>query len=250
MLKALHAEFQKARRRRDVPVAVGVALVVILWVGATYEIESETDRARGFTMLFYAVPLLNTIVMPLGMAALASRLWDCETKGESCKLLLTLQSRENLFAGKAAMGLLESLLVCLVEAAGVLALAALKQATEPLDAGRFAWLVACTFVINAMLYFFSLWLSMRFRNQTAALAVGFCGALIGLFANFMPVWFSYFVPFGYYVPLCCVRMLYNEATRTSTFTPEPLRWWLLGVGALLAVLAALACRRTIRTKEV
>ena len=33
MLKALHAEFQKARRRRDVPVAVGVALVVILWVG-------------------------------------------------------------------------------------------------------------------------------------------------------------------------------------------------------------------------
>ena len=139
------------------------------------------------------------------------------------------------------MGLLESLLVCLVEAAGVLALAALKQATEPLDAGRFAWLVACTFVINAMLYFFSLWLSMRFRNQTAALAVGFCGALIGLFANFMPVWFSYFVPFGYYVPLCCVRMLYNEATRTSTFTPEPLRWWLLGVGALLAVLAALAC---------
>ena len=197
-----------------------------------------------------AVPLLNTIVMPLGMAALASRLWDCETKGESCKLLLTLQNRENLFAGKAAMGLLESLLVCLVEAAGVLALAALKQATEPLDAGRFAWLVACTFVINAMLYFFSLWLSMRFRNQTAALAVGFCGALIGLFANFMPVWFSYFVPFGYYVPLCCVHMLYNEATRTSTFTPEPLRWWLLGVGALLAVLAALACRRTIRTKEV
>ena len=54
------------------------ALVVILWVGATYEIESETDRARCFTMLFYAVPLLNTIVMPLGMAALASRLWDCE----------------------------------------------------------------------------------------------------------------------------------------------------------------------------
>ena len=69
---------------------MGVALVVILWVGATYEIESETDRARCFTMLFYAVPLLNTIVMPLGMAALASRLWDCETKGESCKRLLTL----------------------------------------------------------------------------------------------------------------------------------------------------------------
>ena len=181
-------------------------------------------------MLFYAVPLLNTIVMPLGMAALASRLWDCETKGESCKLLLTLQSRENLFAGKAAMGLLESLLVCLVEAAGVLALAALKQATEPLDTGRFAWLVACTFVINAMLYFFSLWLSMRFRNQTGRAGCWLCGALIGLFANFMPVWFSYFVPFGYYVPLCCVRMLYNEATRTSTFTPEPLRWWLLGVG--------------------
>ena len=106
------------------------------------------------------------------------------------------------------MGLLESLLVCLVEAAGVLALAALKQATEPLDAGGGlpGWL-ACTFVINAMLYFFSLWLSMRFRNQTAALAVGFCGALIGLFANFMPGLVQLFCP----VRVLCAAVLRAHA---------------------------------------
>ena len=49
------------------------------------------------------------------MATLASRIWDVETKGESCKLLFTLQSRGSLFWDKVALGLAENLAVCAIE---------------------------------------------------------------------------------------------------------------------------------------
>ena len=188
--------------------------------------------------------------MPVGMAALASRIWDSETKGETCKLLFTLQSRESLFCGKAALGMLENLLVCLIEVAGVWALGLWKGSTQAPDPVRFGWLFLCAFLVNAMLYFFSFYLSLRFRNQVTALAVGFCGALIGLFAAYMPTWFGYFVPFGYYVPLNGVLMSWDRDTRITTFYLTDFRWWLLGVTVLLGLLCAAACRRSIQTKEV
>lgn len=249
MCKALHAECQKARRRHDLLVAVGIALLVLLWVGVSYKVDTPEEQASCYLMLYYAIPIMNAVVMPIGMAALASRIWDSETKGETCKLLFTLQSRGSLFAAKAALGMLENLLVCGVEILGVWAVGQWKGTQEP-DPGRFAWLFLCTFAVNGMLYFFSFWLSIRFRNQVAALAVGFCGALIGLFAAFMPPVFSFFVPFGYYIPLTSVGMTYDAETRISTYFPVDFRWWLLGVTAALGFAAASLCCRAIQTKEV
>ena len=146
--------------------------------------------------------------------------------------------------------MLENLLVCLIEVAGVWALGLWKGSTQAPDPVRFGWLFLCAFLVNAMLYFFSFYLSLRFRNQVTALAVGFCGALIGLFAAYMPTWFGYFVPFGYYVPLNGVLMSWDRDTRITTFYLTDFRWWLLGVTVLLGLLCAAACRRSIQTKEV
>ena len=217
MTRSFRAELQKSRRRHDWLVAAGIALVVVLWASVTYDLDTPEELASCYSALYFAVPLMNAIVMPVGMAALASRIWDSETKGETCKLLFTLQSRESLFCGKAALGMLENLLVCLIEVAGVWALGLWKGSTQAPD---------------------------------PVLAVGFCGALIGLFAAYMPTWFGYFVPFGYYVPLNGVLMSWDRDTRITTFYLTDFRWWLLGVTVLLGLLCAAACRRSIQTKEV
>lgn len=243
-------ECRKAHRRHDLPVVIGIALLVLLWGGTSYKLETAQELASGFSSLYYAVPIMNAVVMPVGMATLASRIWDVETKGESCKLLFTLQSRGSLFWGKAALGLLENVAVCVIETAGIYGMGLFKGVTEPPRPGRFFWLFAATFLVNAMLYFLSLLITIRVRNPVAALAVGFCGALIGLFAAFMPVVFSYFIPFGYYVPLSAVSMHWDAETRISTFPLTEYPLWLLGVTAALALLAAAACRRAIETKEV
>lgn len=248
MARSFGAELQKARRRWDLAVALGIPLIVFLW--ASRATPGGENPASGYAGMFYSLPLMNAVIMPVGMAALASRIWDCETKGSACKLLYTLQTRQSLFAAKALLGLLENLLVCAVECGGLLALGRVQGYTEALLPGRLGWLFLCTFLVNAMLYFFSFWLSMRFANQVVALAVGFCGALIGLFAAFMPVVFSYFIPFGYYIPLGAVGMDWNPETRVAAYFYKDYPWWLLGVTALLAAALAALCLHTVKDKEV
>lgn len=248
MARCFGAELQKARRRWDLAVALGIPLIVLLW--AARSTPGGEALASGYAGMFYSLPLMNAVVMPVSMAALASRIWDAETRGGTCKLLYTLQTRQSLFAAKALLGLLENLLVCAVECGGLLALARVQGYTEVLRPGRLGWLFLCTYMVNTMLYFFSFWLSMRFANQVVALAVGFCGALTGLFAAFMPVVFSYFVPFGYYIPLSAVGMDWNPETRVAAYFYRDCPWWLLGVTALLAAALAALCLHTVKSKEV
>lgn len=248
-MKVFWAEIQKAHRRHDLPVAVGVALIVVLWASASSPTTAD-ELATGYSGLLYTLPIMNAVVMPVGMAALASRIWDAETKGRTCKLLFTLQSRDSLFAAKAALGMLENLLVCALECLALPMLGAFRGFTESINAGLCVWLVLCTFCVNGMLYFLSFLLSILMENQVAALAVGFCGALIGLFAAFMPRWFSYLVPFGYYVPLSPVGMNWDSDTRIAEFFVRPLCLPLLAGTVILAAALALLCRRAIRNKEV
>ena len=248
-MRALWAEVQKAHRRYDLPVAVGIGLIVVLWASASAPGTAD-ERATGYSALLYALPIMNAVVMPVGMAALASRIWDAETKGQTCKLLFTLQSRDSLFGAKTALGMLENLLVCALEGLALPVLGMSQGFTEVLNAGIFLWLLLCTFCVNGMLYFLAFLLSIRLANQVAALAVGFCGALLGLFAAFMPPWVSYLIPFGYYIPLSPIGMNWDADTRIAEMFLRPLCWPLLAFTVLLAAVLARLCRQAITTKEV
>ena len=248
-MRILWAEVQKAHRRHDLPVAVGIALIVVLWASASAPSTAD-EQATGYSALLYALPIMNAVVMPVGMAALASRIWDAETKGQTCKLLFTLQTRESLFGAKTALGMLENLLVCALEGLALPVLGMFQGVTETLNTGIFLWLLLCTFCVNGMLYFLAFLLSIRMANQVAALAVGFCGALLGLFAAFMPPWVSYLIPFGYYIPLSPVGMSWDADTRIAEMFLRPLCWPLLAFTVLLAAVLAWLCRRAIALKEV
>ena len=248
-MKALWIELRKARRRFDLPVAVLIGGVVLLWASQSGP-RTEDALASGYSALFYALPLMNTIIMPISMAVLASRIWDVETKGNGCRFLFTLQSRRNLYTGKLLLGLLEILLVCAVEFAGLLALSSRKGFTEPLDGMRFLWTLSCTFIVNVMLYALALLVSIRYSNPTAVTAAGMVGSLSGIFAAFFPEVVSFLMPWGYYVPLSAVRMLWDSDTRVVWYEPVSCRWWLLCVTVLLTALFLVMGWRTLRDKEV
>lgn len=196
---AICAELKKSRRRHNALVAVGISLAALLW--ATQTGGKSEDVSQGYSGLLYAIPIINTVIMPLGTAVLASRLWDLESKEKCCRILLTLQSRASLFFGKAAAALLQIFLMVAAESAGILALGKWAGYTDALDFGQFWWLAAATFMVNAMLFFLWLFLSVRFDNQVPTLAGGMVGSLSGLFASFMPPMVSFFMPWGYYIPL-------------------------------------------------
>ena len=181
----------------------------------------------------------------------ASRLWDIEVKGSTTKLLYTLQSRRSLFAGKALLGTGEVLLMVTLEMAVSILLGRVQGYTETLPAGPFVYTGICTLAVDVMLFFSELLLMLIFDNPLPALCVGIVGALIGLFSAFMPPLVSYFVPWGYFVPLSCYEVaLWDQATHTVTYGPRPYSWGLLAFTVVLAAILFAAAWRMMRDKEV
>ena len=169
----------------------------------------------------------------------------------TAKLLYTLQSRRSLFAGKAVFGVLEVLLVTVLELACVPVLGRVHGYTEAFPTGQLCYLFVCTLAVDAMLFFGEFLLMLWMGNPLPALCVGIVGALVGLFSAFMPPLASYFVPFGYYIPLSAYEVAnWDKATHTVTYGTRPFNWGLLAFTlALGAVLFALAWRK-VQDEEV
>ena len=250
MYTSIRAELQKARRRHDLIVCLLVPVMALLWCQSAAPTGAD-ELASAYSALFYSLPIINTILMPLAMAILASRLWDVEVKGCTPKLLYTLQSRRSLFAGKAVFGVLEVLLVTVLELACVPVLGRVHGYTEAFPTGQLCYLFVCTLAVDTMLFFGEFLLMLWVGNPLPALCVGIVGALVGLFSAFMPPLASYFVPFGYYIPLSAYEVAnWDEATHTVTYGTRPFNWVLLAFTlALGAVLFALAWRE-VQDEEV
>ena len=174
-----------------------------------------------------------------------------EIKGNTPKLLYTLQSRRSLFAGKAVFGVSEVLLVTVLELACVPVLGRVHGYTEAFPSGQLVYLFVCTLAVDCMLFFGEFLLMLWVGNPLPALCVGIVGALVGLFSAFMPPIASYFVPFGYYIPLSAYEVAnWDKATHTVTYGTRPFNWGLLAFTlALGAVLFALAWRK-VQDEEV
>ena len=106
-MAAFRAELQKAHRRHDLALCLLLPGIVVLWVGGLAPADPE-ELANGYSALLYSLPVIEAILMPVMMAVLASRLWDMEIKGNTAKLLYTLQSRRSLFAGKAVLEIMRT----------------------------------------------------------------------------------------------------------------------------------------------
>lgn len=248
-MKALFAELHKSRRRHNVLVSLAAALVALFW--GTQVGSGNADRLQcGFSALFYALPLINTVMLPLTTAVLASRIWDIEQKERCCRLLFTLQSRASLFTGKTVLGLLRIALIACVEALGLPLIGRLYGFTEALSFIRLVWLLLSTFTVSAMLFFLWLLLSIRYQNQTPVLAAGTLASLSGLFSAFMPVRSLPVFPWSFFVSLSAMRMDWNMETRAVRYIAEPFPGGTLCAACAMAVLFACAAYAALVRKEV
>ena len=143
------------------------------------------------------------------------------------------------------------LLVTVLELACVPVLGRVHGYTEAFPTGQLVYLFVCTLAVDAMLFFGEFLLMLWVGNPLPALCVGIVGALVGLFSAFMPPLASYFVPFGYYIPLSAYEVAnWDKATHTVTYGTRPFNWVLLAFTlALGAVLFALAWRK-VQDEEV
>ncbi len=250
MWRSLRAEFQKCKRRHDLVACLLIPLAVLVWTAYSAP-DGGKNLQSGYHALFYTLPVINTVLMPVGMAMLASRLWDVEIKAESPKLLYTLQSRRSLFSAKALLGCAEVLLIVVLELPGALLLGQYNAYADFPPAGQLFYFFLCTYVVDLLLFFSELLLTVLLANPLPALCTGIAGALIGLFTAFMPPLLSYFVPWSYFIPLgTYILAEWDPDTDLVVYGIRDFNFPLLVGSALLALLFFAVTWHAVRTKEV
>lgn len=163
-----------------------------------------------------------------------------EVKGSTWKLLYTLQSRRSLFLGKALFGIMEVLLVTFLEMGGVFLTGKIYGYTEAFPISQLFYLTGCTLAVELMLFFGAFLLMLLAGNPLLALCAGIIASLTGLFSAFMPKVVSYFVPWGYFVPLGTYEVAnWDQAAHTVTYGTRPYNWGLLVFTVVLVMLLVL-----------
>ena len=108
-----------------------------------------------------------------------------------------------------------------------------------------------TLAVDLMLFFGELLLMLWCGNPLPALCVGIVGALVGLFSAFLPPLVSYFVPFGYYIPLSAYEVAnWDQASHLVTYGTRAHNWGLLAFTILLGIGLFAAAWRKVQTEEV
>lgn len=251
MARAFWAELKKARRRHDGLLLVLLALTELIWCAG-----GTPDESFRYSALLYDLPVVHLLVMPVGMAVLASHLWDAETKANTPKLLYTLQSRGSLYAAKTALAALYLGLLAGLEAAGILALGRLSPLNEPLDPRALLWTLAAGGAVEFVIYLAFTFLQLRSGSPVLILGMGLGCSMLGFFLAMvdaiekLPEGLLLLLPFCWFAPLSGMGMQWDAAARAIAYVPLPHRHGLLAVVLAVGAVLAAADWRAVKNREV
>lgn len=185
--------------------------------GRGFSRQGTEALAQGWMDMLYNLALLDAIVLPLSVAALASRNCELEHKGNTWKLLETMTAPGKIYTVKLIWGALVLAELLAVRSGIFLALGAAMGFHGELPLARFSIFTLISWAVSMMVYALQQGLSLRFSNQAAALVCGIFGSFMGFLSLLFPPALTRCVPWGYYGLLALVRMDWNESTRVTRF---------------------------------
>ena len=213
----LSMELRKTKRRGIWLVLTAFLLVFGAWM--YYCVDDDRFLDLGWMMNLYNAPLINAILLPTGVAVFASRIIDMEHKGNTWKLLETLQSKFALYLAKILYGFIGIFIFSVAEL-GILFLLGHQIGFQGSpDLWAYALYFMYTLMITFNLFLLQMILSLVFRSQAVALCTGICGSMAGLFLMFIPQCqiLKNLIPWGHYGTTMFVGMDWNEETRITGF---------------------------------
>lgn len=244
------AEQKKLRRRYIWLVPLSFLSFEILWALWQLTTSDSDELLHGYTMLLYNLPMIHVILLPVMIAVLASRLCDMEIKGDTLKLLYTMQKRTSLYDCKYLTGLKYILLFVLGHTVTIVLLGRMFHFGDTLPLSELLASTSVVFAVSAALLCIQQMLSLGSNNQILPLVVGLAGSFLGLFSMFFPPAAARFVLWGYYAAFPTAGMDWNPATRYVQYyrVPFPLPSFLLFI--VFWIVLAFICRTVITRKEV
>lgn len=251
MIREWKTERMKVRGRKIGLILLAFLALVALWTTWALHGIPREQMDDGYRMMLLQIPLMDTILMPTMIAMLASRLCDMEVKGDTLKLLYTLQRKEHVFDIKLLMGTVYLTLFVAAEAGLIFLQGARLGFARPMDPVQLLYFVLQIYAVSLAILLLQVVLSFTFENQILPLAAGLFGSFVGLFSWFFPdgILKKCFL-WGYYSELCFIGNIWDRETRDVTYYDMPFDW--IAFGIVLVILAAgyAAGKRFFLKKEV
>ena len=216
MINSIKLEFFKIRHRKVFISVICIMVFEFLWTLLAQSYKSTADSLQLWMELFYNVSSINCVIMPIFTAIIASKLVDIEHKGNTLKLLKTIQGKNNLFNSKFACGIIINCLALLIQSAFIIFIGCIYKYSN-IPTGHFLYFIMYTLLINITLFLLQMILSFQFVNQMIAFFVAIAGSFLGLFSLFFGGLVSKIILWGYYGTLSPVRMNWTKSTRAVTF---------------------------------
>lgn len=240
MMNLFITELKKIRRRHIGMLFVANLIIDFIWVlwsinGSDFIVNQE------YNDFLLSLPLINAVFLPIILAAAASRMCDIELKGNTLKMLCTMEKRQSIFHTKLLIGSVYLLLFSLAQTAMIPALGAIVTARQEIPILRICLFGISTFGVSLVLFLIQQSVSLLSGNQLFPLFLGVGGSFVGIFTWFFPqLPLRYMLPWGYYCVVLTVGMFYDEATRDVTYyaTPFPTGFFLgfMAFGVLVYVI--------------
>lgn len=235
MIREWKTEWMKVRYRKIgllIAAFLGLVVLWVIWALSDAPAEKIWD---GYRMMFLQISLMDTILLPTMIAMLASRLCDAEVKGDTLKLLCTMEKKGRLFDMKFLMGAVYLAAFVAAEVCMILAAGMLYGYGRPLEPVHILYFVTGIYLVSLAVLLLQQILSFFFENQILPLAAGLFGSFVGLFCWFFPgspvrkcfLW-------GFYSLFCFINYDWDETTRIITYYNVP-----FDIGSLILLLVIL-----------
>lgn len=247
---ALTCEIRKTKMRLAA-IYLPVAAILFFWIFYNYTDPNDWLLQQGYYYGEMGVLLLNSIFLPITVALAASRLCDCENKGNNWKLLCTFQKKSSLLHAKLVLGSLYLVAFHLGELFLLFFLSRLHGFTQTFEPSMLAKTLFTSFASSIFLFLLQMFLSLFLTNQLYPLFIGILGTFIGLFSWFMPLDLPIrFLPWGFFCVGCPV-MLTSSPDTDPVYTAMPYPFGAMALFCAAGVILYLVCRYCfVNKKEV
>lgn len=250
-MRLLTIELKKIRRRHIGLLYLALLALILTWMSWCLKDMDDVILSQGYYLMLLNLPLMNAILLPTVLAAVCSRICDVEIKGNTLKLLCTLESRQNIYHIKLLINAIYLLLFSLAEAGIILLLGKIFSIQQALPLPQLGTFILSTFFVSLVLILLQQPLSLLFENQLFPLFLGVGGSFLGLFSWFFPeLPLRYLVPWGYYYVSATVTLYYEKTTREVTYYPIAFPIFYFGLFLIFGVIVYFIGKTRFLKKEV
>ena len=217
--KDYSVELKKQKRRHNLLLFLGVVFAEMFFIFANY--QKQRGLADGWMLLFYNMPIMNSLFLPVVVAGFASRLNDIEHKGDMFKCLYTFTTPLRLFFTKYIYGAFSILILVVMQCISMNVMMGLLDFPKDFGASHMLFYGMATFITCMTLFSLHMILSFFHRNQALGISVGILGSFLGLFSAYLPEsLFQKLLPWGTFATSLFIRLDWDRQTRETAWILE------------------------------